>query len=310
MITFTFRLRFFTHAAGVIRYEGRTFDFTLPDGHLVTLSCLDCDSIGGGREFVVTGSGFETREAARGVGESVKSALLLVGPRFKIGIDAGNDRASSGLGPQVREDIRAKYGIAYIDNVHGLSIYSDEYPVKTFSGKGAGLTNPQPADQFSAAVGDLYGAPIPDNRIRLALELYGAAHYEKSDRARFLTFVVATESILELEDRSEAERQVVHAIIESVRRSDLTESQKRSMEGTLRYLYQQSISQALKGQAVQYLSGAQYSGMPAAKFIGHCYTVRSKLVHTGKVDSSVHLGALAANLDLYLSDLLRKLTGT
>jgi hypothetical protein len=95
----------------------------------------------GGREALVSGEGnkplkesnwltlnihgLENEDAAREFGRRVALALLLAGARQDVGIDAGENRATSGFGKIVADEV-AEQGGKLLPNVHGLFIYERE----------------------------------------------------------------------------------------------------------------------------------------------------------------------------------------
>jgi hypothetical protein len=311
MITYRFRLKFFVHTSGVIHHDERTLDFLLPKDIRATLSCLDGKSISEGQQLVLSGGGFTSKEDAANVGKQLKDSLLLGGVKSRIGIDVGKDTAISTMGPDVKNNIFDKYGVKFIDDVHGLMIYSEEHPVQISSVSSPTLYSPANAEKFTNLVSALFCAnPVLSDKVRLSLELYGASHYETSSRARFITLVIATEALIEPRDRDVMTRKTVYGLIKQVMNSGLGGKEKDSLIGSLNWLYKQSISQALREMAERYLLDRQYANLIASKFISHCYDIRSKLVHKGNVDSdTVHIGALAAQVNIFLSDLLVEMVG-
>lgn len=312
LTSFRYRLRFFVHAKGVVQHDERKHNFLSPSGREVSLSCLDAVSIAQGTELVLTTGGFPDDQSALQEGRKVKQSLLFAGAKLRIGIDAGGDRASSFLGAVVKEQMLREHGVNIINNVHGLSVYSEDIPVKTFSVSGVGLVSPTSAEEFAQTImGNSDVASKLDEKTMLALELYGASHYEHSDRARFLTLVLAAEALLEPQERELCSRAFVEKLIRSTKDSSLAVPEKDSLLGSLRWLRKESISRSLSRLAQRYVPEKSYNSMPAIKFALECYRVRSGLVHTGRYDASgVSLGVLAAQLNLFLSDVLvAKVTG-
>jgi hypothetical protein len=122
--------------------------------------------------------------------------------------------------------------------------------------------------------------------------------------------VLAVEALLELQDRETSAKKVVDYLIEYTKDSQLDKQDKDSIMGSLRWLYKESISKSLREIAQNYLGDRKYNNMCAKKFINQCYDIRSKLMHTGKVDIKViNLGKLAAQLNVFVSDLLVEMTG-
>jgi hypothetical protein len=293
----------------VIRHDERKYEFILPDGNKTELSCLDSESIREGTEFVLSGGGYTTEKEAFQTGEALKGSLLITGAKLRIGVDAGKEQASGWMNPTIKENIFKSHGVKIISDVHGLSVYSENHPVITHSASVGKLVSPSSAEKFSSNLCELLAlSDFLTNKQKLSLELYGASHFEKSDRARFLTLVLGVEALLEPDDRSDEEVELVDTLIKSVKDSELGGKEKQSIHGSLRCLYKDSISQTLRKMAEHYLNGNLYEEHSPSKFITKCYGARSKLVHTGTVgECNVNIGGLAANLNVFLSDLIQAL---
>lgn len=295
-----------------MQHDKRKYVFKTPDGREVSLSCLDANSIAQGTELVLSAGGFLDEESAFKEGRKFKQSLLFTGAKLRIGVDAGKDRSTSFLSKGVKEKVLKAHGVNVINNVHGLSVYDENIPVKTFSASGVGLVSPATTETFTQSIlehSDLESEL--DEKSLLALELYGASHYERSDRARFLTLVLAAESMLEPLKREPVVRAFVESLILSTKGSELPESERQSLLGSLNWLRNESISRSLKRLAQQYVPEKSYKSLSAEAFVLECYRVRSKLVHTGRHDlSGPSLGVLAAHLNVFLSDVLvAKVTG-
>lgn len=310
MNTYAFRLRFFIHSPGVIQNSNSSFYFDLPSGTKAVLKSIDSTSINNSKELVLSAGNYRTELEAAKAGAQMKTALLLSGPKLHIGIDAGRDRASFMVSDYIKSKVFADSGTQVIDNVHGVTVYKEDHPITTFSASATGLVSPSSAEKFTDVLYNIYElSPTLSDKVSLALELYGAAHYETSARARFITLVLATEALLTLEDRDDSVKQLVDKFIDLATNSGLPKKEVDSIKGSLMWLYKQSISQGLKELAQKYLGHNEYEGMSAVKFISYCYDVRSKLVHTGGVNESViHLDSVAAQMQVFVADLLLGVT--
>jgi hypothetical protein len=69
--------------------------------------------------------GLENEDGAREFGRRVALAVLLAGARQDVGIDAGENRATSGFGKIVADAV-AEQGGKLLQNVHGLFVYERE----------------------------------------------------------------------------------------------------------------------------------------------------------------------------------------
>lgn len=297
---------------GVINHEEGTYSFVMAEGNTnTTLSSKDSNSISTGNKFVLSCGGFDSEEDAFNTGKRVKDSLLLSGIKLRMGLDAGRDKARSWLGISVKDMMLKEHGVRIIDDIHGLSVYSEEYPILTGSASGVVIFSPIDAENFTSMLSVLYQRmPEISDKVRLSLELYAASHFEKSDRARFITLVLAIEALLEPKKRKNSAKEVVDGLIKYAKDSQLDDQVKNSFIGSLKWLYKESISYSLQEMAENYLIDRKYGDKSAKNFIKHCYDVRSKLVHNGRVDvEEANIGTLAAQLNLFLSDLLIEMTG-
>jgi len=140
----------------------------------------------------------------------------------------------------------------------------------------------------------------------LALHLFGASGFEISIRSRFLSLMLSIESMLEPAKRSTSAIEIVENTIAIVKsRNDLSCQERDSLQGSLNWLKNESISLTGKKLAHSLLPDNTYCEMPCEKFFKHCYQVRSNLVHTGspKIDED-QFGKVAANLEVFVSDML------
>src|SRR5271166_6340001 len=69
--------------------------------------------------------GLENEDGAREFGRSVALAALLTGARQEVGIDAGENRATSGFGKIVADAV-AEQGRKLLPSAHGLFVYERE----------------------------------------------------------------------------------------------------------------------------------------------------------------------------------------
>ena len=293
--------------AGVIDETEKETFFDLDNKYHVCLKSLEDKPIKESKELTLSSKGFGSEEEAWDIGKKVKDSLLVACMKLRIGVDAGKDKPKSSLSIAIKEKIHDEHKVKIIDNVHGLTVYDEVNPVKTFTVSGIGLVSPATSELF----GDEIKTPfisniILSNKETLALELYGASHYEKSDRARFLTLILALESLLEPKERDEKTIKHVEALIEKTNSATIPENEKKSILGSLKWLYTESISQSIKRIVNIFLGEKEYAGMSSVKFVTHCYKMRSKLVHEGKTPDAIHLGALAAQLNVLISDLLQR----
>ncbi|WP_339934188.1 hypothetical protein [Vreelandella glaciei] len=309
MPTFRFRLRFNIAQKGIISGDDEQYEFNLPNGKAASLLGVGAKKFSEAKSFVILSGGYSTEQDALNYGFKLKDAVLFYGTIFRVGVDVGKDKASSFLSKYMKDKIFDEHGLVMIDDVHGVTAYSEEHPTSCSSISATGLVNVRDAGFLTEKLCGLVkdGYTLSD-QVKLAMELMTASFFESSSRARFLTLVLAAESILTPEYRSSEVQSVVDDLKARTKSSNLKEQDKSSILGTLNWLYKDSISQSLKKMAQSHLHDRTYGGFPSDKFIQKCYEARSKLVHSGAVNESKHnIGTLAANLEVYMKDMLTKL---
>jgi hypothetical protein len=119
--------------------------------------------------------------------------------------------------------------------------------------------------------------------------------------------MLSIESILEPAKRSASAIEIIDATITQVKdRDDLSSQERESLKGSLNWLKNESISSTGKKLAHRLLPDNKYCEMSSEKFFGHCYQIRSNLVHTGspKIDEE-QFGRVTANLEVFVSDILK-----
>lgn len=77
-------------------------------------------------EWLVFGGGeFETAAEATAFGNQLRNALQLSAISTRIGVDAGADRATTGVSEMIKQAIYNETGTRTRDNIHGLDIFED-----------------------------------------------------------------------------------------------------------------------------------------------------------------------------------------
>lgn len=309
MPTFRFRFRFNIAHKGIISGDDDQYAFTLPNGKAATLHAVGASKFCEAKSFVILSGGYSTKKEALDYGFKLKDAVLCYGTVFRVGVDVGKDKASGFVSKYVKDKVFDEHGIVMIDDVHGVTVYSEEHPTTCSSISATGLVNVRDAVFVTDKLNDLINESyVLCEQLKLAMELMTSSFFESSSRARFLTLVLAAESVLSPEDRSKEVRSVVDELKKVTRFSNLSDQEKSSILGTLNWLYKDSISQSLKKLALLHLPSKTYQELPSHKFIQKCYEARSKLVHSGAVDEEKHnIGTLAANLEVYMKDMLTEM---
>ncbi len=307
--TYRFRFRFHISQKGKLQGKGNKFEFILPNGHKATLHCVGAENFDESTELVIISGGYLSSDEALAYAHELKESVLCFGTKFRFGLDLGKEKASSMISRYLKDKIFEDGGIVIIDDVHGISVYSEDHPTSCGGMSCGFLWNSRENSFFVDEVCKIISAPRKvDDKIKLSMELLTASYFEPSPRSRFLTLILAAEAILTPDECSEKVKLIVAELITHTKHSDLGDKEKCSILGSLNWLYKDSISLSLRKMASSYLPDKKYGGLPSDKFIKKCYEARSKLVHTGRVDDSKYeIGGLAANLEVYMTELLSTL---
>lgn len=96
-----------------------------------------------------------------------------------------------------------------------------------------------------------------------------------------------------------------HVLTQQTQQAAIDEADRRSMVGSLRWLEQESISQAGRRYVTEVLGMREYLGKPAATFFTECYALRSALVHGRHPYPTVEdVAGKVGQLEVFVSDLL------
>jgi len=136
-VTYRARLRF--RVQKKLDVQAHEHRFTVNDREVVlapTLPDVDiCDS----EWLVLNTRGFATEEQARDFGHKLRAALEVLSVSTRIGVDAGRDNATAGLGNEFRKQIERRTGHHYRDNVHGVDVFVDDPNVRIFGVSATGI---------------------------------------------------------------------------------------------------------------------------------------------------------------------------
>ncbi len=307
-MSFSFRLRFTLPEDARLGFDGPTWEGRPPNVPLaVTLSPSGGSSnIRDSRSLVLRGSGLPSEEEARRAGQRYYDTLMLSLVRVGVGADFGTRHPHGVITAVGLAQMKEATGRRFLQDRQGLMVYETE-PTPLFASFGADAFVTRGGELFARAFTYAATHPYePTDRERLALDLYNASHFEKTAHARFLMLVMAVEALLEPAPRCEAaQAHVAHLINLTDSSPDLTEAERNSLRGSLRWLVRESISQAGRRLASERLGTRQYLGRSAGEFFTSCYGMRSAMVHGNEAQPTLQAvsSALGA-LRQFVSDLL------
>ena len=253
-------------------------------------------------EWVILGSGFQTEETASASAMRWRSRLMRATALVGLGLDFG-DRAATGM--FTTEELRwaeAESGQRVLNDKHGIIIYECA-PRPKFVSMSVSPMVGRGLERFLEAIANQPEFDLSQEQ-QLAYELYSASFFVTYADSRFLLLMMALESLIEPQPKSDVARDLITGFIDEAQHADLNEKEIKSLTGSLHRLLDESITQAGRRLA-QNLGDELYMDFGAEKFFVKCYELRSKLAHgssprpdRGQVD------ILAAHLERFVGDLI------
>jgi hypothetical protein len=140
----------------------------------------------------------------------------------------------------------------------------------------------RPFSAFESAIQSaLFLVDRLSDKVRLALEVYNSAHFERSLRARFLTFVTAVEILAKRDDRPGVAQNLIDQFVKMLNAAGLDKGIAQQMRSGLEDLRRRSIGACCRDLI------EDHGNVDEAQFFGKCYTARSELVHAGTTNFDV-----------------------
>ena len=128
MTKYHFRIKFLLPTGHSLNFEKKKIQIQTNDISYV-LSSFNTEKIKDTNILILSGGPFNTKAEAESFGCKAKQALMISTAELRTGIDLGNDKASGGLSNYITDKIFKDSGVKIINDVHGLSVYEDTYPV-------------------------------------------------------------------------------------------------------------------------------------------------------------------------------------
>lgn len=310
MSPYNFRIRFLLQRKQYFDHNESDIEFSLRGGSidLVLKSYGNAKSMKDSKYLVLIGGPFKTKQEAESFGKKAKCVLMLTAARLRMGFDLGKDKAMGGVTRHIMDKVSEKNGIKLLNDVHGLCVYDAAICTKFASASATASIGTQ-ASRFIEEFTKSYSQRLDlTDKELLAFELYSSSHFESSARARFLTLVMAIETLLKPKPKSTAAQKLVEHFRQMTNDSKLEVSERESLLGSLHWLHDESISKTGRDLVEQHLQGRSYSRKEAKDFFTHCYNLRSELVHEGRFkDKTTNIGTLVAELEKMVADLLCKI---
>jgi hypothetical protein len=280
-------------------------DPAAPDEVVVLRSTPDPPvSLGDARQLSLFGSGYSSEPAARAAAERWRDALFAAFARFAVGADFGDRAPGSAFTEHGLRTLEAQLGHRALNDVHGIMTFECD-PKPTFVSQGLEMTIGKNPDTLRRAIDHAAAIGIRlTAQQRVAFDLYSASFFLPVADARFLMLMMAVETLISLEPRSDQARQHVASLMAATKASHLEESEIHSIVSMLGWLKNESISQAGRRLAAS-LGDHRYGGDLPVQFFTSCYKLRSDLVHGNYPrPSRDEVDARAASLEHFVGHLI------
>jgi hypothetical protein len=256
-------------------------------------------------KLVVRGESYTTEAEAAREGERWRDVISRAFARVHLPADFGDRKSSGTLTTAGAAWFSEQMGHPVLGDRPGVTVFEDE-PGLRFVALNADVRRLPSEERNRLVLTQAAGLHDPlEGPERLAFDLYSGSFFQSMADSRLLMLTMAVETLLDLRPRSDAAMAHVTALIEATEaNTDLPPSDRRSIQGSLRWLKAESIGQAGRRLA-QTLAPRRYGDQPPGAFFTRWYDMRSALTH-GRVprpDRS-DVGALAANLEIFVGDLL------
>jgi hypothetical protein len=304
-MNYSFRIRLNRAASCTLDIEEQRLDLLVENEcQRVSLNAPSNEkSIKDAERWLLIGEGFSSEGEALQAGADFQDAILLCLTKARLGVDAGH-RAPKGYvtdyGLQFLSDTS---GQRVLNDVHGLMTYSSE-PKPVFSLVSINAVRCMNAKSFKEIFHKTISLkPNLAERDRLAISLFHESFFQRAAHARFLLLVMAIETLLDLEQKSEIASKLVGQFIQQVGSSRLVEGEKASIIGSLQWLRKESINQAGKRLSKFRLGSSAYGGRTAEQFFSYAYRLRSTLLHgRATAQTFAEIAKAVGPLELFVSD--------
>jgi hypothetical protein len=307
--SYCFRIRF--RVADRVHLATTVEKLVLADGgedgeRVILRACEEGSALGDAEWLGLRGQRYRSFEEAEHAAALWATRLRLAFSVLRLGADFGLRAPRGGFTRHGLKMLEGEAGRRVLDDVHGISVFECDPPPVFARIGGAAVQVGKPVERFlelmeAAATLD---AQMSDRDV-LAFDLFSASFFERSADARFLLLLMALETLIEQERRSDLAIAHLERLIATTRDAgDLPQPERDSLIGSLTTLKEESVRQAGRRLA-RTLGERKYMGESATTFFASCYELRSALVHghfprpdPGKV------GTRAACLEGFVGDLL------
>lgn len=306
-MSYSFRIRFIRSPTDTIQADAFELQVPVPgEEATIALKNLTPDQpLKDAEQLALSGHGYSSSQEAIEAGQQYQLALMVALARVRVGADFGQRAAKGVYTEHGLKWLEQQVGHRVLNSAHGLMVFATD-PKPRFAVTSAKMVRGTNADAFQFLLLEAIAKrPILSDREQLAFSLFNASFFQPSADSRFILLVMAVEALIEPTARSTEAREHVEQLITQTQSAKLPSTERDSMLGALRLLFQESINQAGKRLVTDRLGDRKYNDMPASKFFSHAYQLRSNLVHGNfPYPTFEEVGNLCGTLEVFVSDLL------
>ena len=162
--TLTWRARLRFRVQKKIRIDGNEHRLQIAGREVVLTAPTPDLKIMDSEWLIMNARGFASEDAARQFGHRLKSAVEVSAVAARVGVDTGQNLATSGLGKMVK-DALAQEGAHVRDNIHGLDVFADHPNTRIFTMSATGIVHAAP-DPFLSDLDEFVRAAVtPSQRV-------------------------------------------------------------------------------------------------------------------------------------------------
>jgi hypothetical protein len=184
--------------------------------------------------LIMNTRGFASKGEAREFGRKLKVALEVSAVAARVGVDSGQDLATSGLGQIVR-DALAEEGTLARDNIHGLDVFQDDPNTRIFDMSATGTVRVKP-DPFLSDLDALHRSnPAPSPAIADVVLLFNYALMQPEPVAQIVFAVSAVESLGQDETWTDDQEVLLQELQDAAIRSSIgTDAERHEVADAIR----------------------------------------------------------------------------
>ena len=183
--------------------------------------------------------------------------------------------------------LQKQHGRPVRNDIHGIDVYEHAAKLLFASVLGEAQVGKNPPKLLNTFQREyLHPRHLTEKQV-VASEIYASSFFDVYPRSRFITLVTAVEALLERPKRPNVVKGLVEEFRDKTQLSNIDEKTKESIIRGLGDLQCESITQAGRTLAGRLIPDGLFDGQSSADFFAHCYGLRSRILHRGKIDDEL-----------------------